>query len=116
MKRKVNINRLVIFVICCWTLRITSAQPDLLRNSLNQAVPVAIQAHTVGSSGTPQIAGADTTDSTGTSSDKHRIRTITGHAFTFVPEPSTTVSLLGALLALVAFGIIRRRRLSVSRQ
>lgn len=108
MKRKVNVNRFAIFVICCWTLAITSAQADLLRNSLNQAVPVGIQAHTDGSSGTPQTNS--------TSSVTHGLRTITGHAFTFVPEPSSTVPLLGALLALAAFGIIRRRRLSASRQ
>lgn len=116
MKRKVNINRLAIFVICCCTLVITSANANLLRNSLNPAVPLPIQTRAVGSSGAPQTVGASTTDNTGTSSDNHGLRTITGHAFRFVPEPSTTVPLLGAVLALAAFGIIRRRRLSVSRQ
>jgi len=115
MKRKVNVRQLAILVICCGTVGIASARADLLRNSLNKAVPLGIQAQTVGSTGTPQIAGGSTTDNTA-NSDNHGLRSITGHAFTFVPEPATNLSFLVALLALAGFVIIRRRRLSVSRQ
>ncbi len=118
MKRKVNINRLAIFVICCWTLGIASAQASLLKNSLTKNVPLGISADAISTSGTQHGAGTDALNNTGNSpaTAKTGLRIAAGHAFTFVPEPSTTVPLLGALLALAAFVIVRRRRLSVSRQ
>ncbi len=115
MNRKVNVKQLATLVICCCTLGITSARADL---SLAKGVAPGITVRAVSSSVTLQAAETGTTNSTAnrTSSDNHGLRSSNSHVFTFVPEPSGRLPLLGAVLAFAAFAIIRRRCFSVSRQ